>query len=82
MKEDDFFEEAHPELQQHDRPCGELSRESLVEPLPGLSMRRRTFLRVMGNGLAIFFAAFNSPHVMAGVDKAEEGDLDAWIHIG
>ncbi|HTF17861.1 MAG TPA: molybdopterin cofactor-binding domain-containing protein [Chryseolinea sp.] len=49
---------------------------------PALAMRRRTFLRIMGNGLAVFFAAANSPYVSAGTSEADEGDLDAWIHIG
>jgi isoquinoline 1-oxidoreductase len=47
-----------------------------------MSLRRRTFLKLMGNGLAVLFVAANSPNVIAGTDEAGDDNLDAWIHIG
>ena len=44
-------------------------------------MKRRAFLKVMGNGLAVFFTAANIEYSQGATATADESQLDAWIHI-
>src|SRR6188768_4254088 len=81
MKADEL-NDVRLESLQHERTFDEQQHDCAWENSPGLSMRRRTFLKVMGNGLAVFFTAAHSPFVLAGTGEAEESQLDAWIHIG
>jgi nicotinate dehydrogenase subunit B len=82
MKADELTDFGLQSLQ-HETPFNEQQHEQLaLKNSRGLSMRRRTFLKIMGNGLAVFFTAANSTVVSAGTSEAEESGLDAWIHIG
>ncbi|MGC3947265.1 MAG: molybdopterin-dependent oxidoreductase [Chryseolinea sp.] len=48
----------------------------------GSTLKRRTFLQVMGSGLAVFFTASTIGYSETDGLLADESDLDAWIHIG
>ncbi|MEJ1239398.1 molybdopterin cofactor-binding domain-containing protein [Chryseolinea sp. T2] len=45
------------------------------------AIRRRSFLKIMGGGLAVLFTAVNV-HGEGGVTLAEDSELESWIHIG
>lgn len=47
-----------------------------------VTMRRRTFLKAMGGGLAVLFTTSAIQYSDGGTSLAEESALDAWIHIG
>lgn len=82
QSEPSFYEQQPERDEQPNAHNEEQDQRVILKNLPSLCLKRRTFLKIMGNGLAVFFTAANSPSVTAGATEADESDLDAWIHIG